>query len=360
LIRTSHQNPKGGESWKDDQVQQTAGGIHNIQWKSFLFKSGQFIEENRRLAPRTADLLRRIPNLYTAFFSVLDPHQHIAPHFGYYKGFLRYHLGIIISNDNADGGCYLRVNANPADNTRRERSLIDKGVTTTGRTGKASCSTTLSSTTPTTTPTRWGWCCGSTSPAGCPGICICSTSWCCSSPIRRSRSSGPGVGRPSVSEIAGCSIHRATRPPDPSSTQRRDRRREQYRQNRNGGGTWINDQVSPGRVKIQCKTRVNFRCKTTRECMIVAGRRCMQFLPVCRAAFSSAQYSTMQIAVFPISRSTCCGHRPACRAHNLFPRKPSRHGHRFRSSGAVLILIERSWLPPTNNRFQGQRHRRSS
>ncbi len=107
----------------------TAGGIHTVRWKTFMFKSGQFIEENCRLAHRTADLLRRIPNLYTAFFSVLDPHQHIAPHFGYYKGFLRYHLGIIIPNNNADECCYLRVNASPADNAQREPSLIDKGET---------------------------------------------------------------------------------------------------------------------------------------------------------------------------------------------------------------------------------------
>jgi beta-hydroxylase len=107
----------------------TAGGVHTVQWKTFMFKSGEFIEENCRLAPRTADLLRRIPNLYTAFFSVLDPHQHIAPHFGYYKGFLRYHMGVIVPNDNLDGSCYLRVNANLADNALRERSLIDKGET---------------------------------------------------------------------------------------------------------------------------------------------------------------------------------------------------------------------------------------
>ena len=107
----------------------TAGGIHTVQWKTFLFKSGKFIEDNCRLAPRTAELLRRIPNLYTAFFSILDPHQHIAPHFGYYKGFLRYHLGVIIPHDNAAGCCYLRVNANPADNARRECSLINKGET---------------------------------------------------------------------------------------------------------------------------------------------------------------------------------------------------------------------------------------
>jgi ornithine lipid ester-linked acyl 2-hydroxylase len=105
----------------------TAGGIHTAKWKTFMFKSGKFIEENCRLAPRTAELLRHIPNLYTAFFSVLEPYQHIAPHFGYYKGFLRYHLGVIIPNNNLDGCCYLRINVNPVYNAPCDRCLIDKG-----------------------------------------------------------------------------------------------------------------------------------------------------------------------------------------------------------------------------------------
>ena len=51
----------------------TSGGIHQIAWKSFMFKSGSFIEENCALAPKTAALLRGIPGVYTAFFSVLEP-----------------------------------------------------------------------------------------------------------------------------------------------------------------------------------------------------------------------------------------------------------------------------------------------
>jgi len=38
----------------------TAGGIHAIRWKSFMFKSGEFIESNCAMAPRTATLLKGI------------------------------------------------------------------------------------------------------------------------------------------------------------------------------------------------------------------------------------------------------------------------------------------------------------
>ena len=105
----------------------TKAGIHTIRWKSFVFKSGDFVEENCARCPRTAALLRQIPNLYTAFFSVLDPRQVITPHWGYYKGILRYHLGVVIPNDNADGACWLRVNADPYQNAQRDTSAIVKG-----------------------------------------------------------------------------------------------------------------------------------------------------------------------------------------------------------------------------------------
>lgn len=105
----------------------TEGGIHTIKWKAFMLKSGMFIPENCALAPKTAAIIRRAPSVSNAFFSILEPRQYITPHFGYYKGFVRYHLGVIIPDDNASNACWLRVNADAADNARRDKSLIDRG-----------------------------------------------------------------------------------------------------------------------------------------------------------------------------------------------------------------------------------------
>lgn len=109
----------------DELTSYTSGGIHQIAWKSFMFKSGSFIAENCRLAPRTAALLAQIPGVYTAFFSVLMPGQHIKPHWGYWKGFVRYHLGVIIPGDNAEQKCWIRINPNAWD--RDDRSAIEQG-----------------------------------------------------------------------------------------------------------------------------------------------------------------------------------------------------------------------------------------
>jgi beta-hydroxylase len=108
--------------------QYTERGIHTIQWKAFMLKSGTFIEENCALAPKTAALLRPIRTVYNAFFSILEPHQYVSPHWGYYKGFLRYHLGVIIPGNNADQKCWLRVNVDRAENARRDKALVTRAA----------------------------------------------------------------------------------------------------------------------------------------------------------------------------------------------------------------------------------------
>jgi beta-hydroxylase len=106
----------------------TAGGVHLIGWKTFVLVAGGPIEENAALCPRTAAHLAEIPEVCLAFFSILEPHQHIKPHWGYYKGILRYHLGVIIPGGNREGRCWIRVNNSPRDNVPRDKALIERGA----------------------------------------------------------------------------------------------------------------------------------------------------------------------------------------------------------------------------------------
>ncbi len=97
--------------------QYTRGGIYSADWKTFVLKWGnQFVDENCTRCPNTHEQLKHVPGICNAFFSVLDANQYIKPHQGYYKGFIRYHMGIVIPNDNADKKCNIRINDRPADN----------------------------------------------------------------------------------------------------------------------------------------------------------------------------------------------------------------------------------------------------
>jgi beta-hydroxylase len=104
----------------------TTSGIHEIEWKTYMLKSGRFLEENCRRAPETTRLLARIPRVETAFFSILGPGQHIRAHWGYYKGFFRYHLGVVIPGNNAHHDCWLRVNDDRVAYDKRDRSVIEE------------------------------------------------------------------------------------------------------------------------------------------------------------------------------------------------------------------------------------------
>lgn len=103
--------------------QYTRGGIYTADWKTFVLKWGnRFVDENCDLCPKTHEHLTAVPGIFNAFFSVLDANQYIKPHQGYYKGFIRYHLGVVIPSDNKDNTCHIRINDDIADNKAARNS----------------------------------------------------------------------------------------------------------------------------------------------------------------------------------------------------------------------------------------------
>jgi len=68
---------------------------NDARWRTyFLYVFGTRIEANCARCPRTTTLLRSVPGLGNAMFSILLPGKHIPPHRGPYKGLLRYHLAL--------------------------------------------------------------------------------------------------------------------------------------------------------------------------------------------------------------------------------------------------------------------------
>ena len=77
-------------------------------WRTFiLFGFGEKLEKNCSQAPFTTKLLSEVPNLQTAWFSILSPGYHIRAHRGVSKGILRAHLGLIIPKEAEK--CRIRV-----------------------------------------------------------------------------------------------------------------------------------------------------------------------------------------------------------------------------------------------------------
>ncbi|HEY7932764.1 MAG TPA: aspartyl/asparaginyl beta-hydroxylase domain-containing protein [Solirubrobacteraceae bacterium] len=87
-----------------DQIEIT----NDDHWKTFfLYGYGFQAKLGVQMCPRTAALMREIPGMTTAMFSILSPKKHILDHRGPYKGVLRYHLGLIVPKDAES--CRIRV-----------------------------------------------------------------------------------------------------------------------------------------------------------------------------------------------------------------------------------------------------------
>ena len=80
----------------------------DTNWRTFiLYGFGVKAEKNCRRAPVTCALLEQIPNLQTAWFSILAPGYHIPAHRGVSKGIIRGHLGLIVPGEREK--CRMRV-----------------------------------------------------------------------------------------------------------------------------------------------------------------------------------------------------------------------------------------------------------
>lgn len=78
------------------------------RWKTFfLYGYGFQADLGVELCPKTAAIMREIPGMTTAMFSILSPRKHILAHRGPYKGVLRYHLGLVVPQKAED--CRIRV-----------------------------------------------------------------------------------------------------------------------------------------------------------------------------------------------------------------------------------------------------------
>ena len=78
------------------------------RWQTyFLFGYGFEVREHTAACPRTTELVRAVPGMKTAMFSILAPGKHIPHHRGPYKGVLRHHLGLIVPEPAQD--CRIRV-----------------------------------------------------------------------------------------------------------------------------------------------------------------------------------------------------------------------------------------------------------
>jgi aspartyl/asparaginyl beta-hydroxylase (cupin superfamily) len=65
------------------------------RWKTYiLYWHTRKVEANCKTCPKTAQAVKRIPGMMTAFFSILMPGKHLPEHRGPYKGVLRYHLAL--------------------------------------------------------------------------------------------------------------------------------------------------------------------------------------------------------------------------------------------------------------------------
>lgn len=85
----------------DTDVIHSSGRLQrDKRWSIFMLTSfGLSPRAAPALAPKTLELVREIPGLYQAMFSILEPGKNVAAHVGPSRSYLRYHLALMVPTD---------------------------------------------------------------------------------------------------------------------------------------------------------------------------------------------------------------------------------------------------------------------
>ncbi len=106
-----------------DGIQRFISARDEIPWRTFIIKGyGKFVEANAAKVPKTTELLKQLPEVTSAMFSILDGGKHIPPHMGFFRGVFRYHLGLIVPDD---APCYIVVGGQKYSWKEGESVLFD-------------------------------------------------------------------------------------------------------------------------------------------------------------------------------------------------------------------------------------------
>lgn len=84
-----------------------ATNVDRGTWRTSLLNAhGKWVGAYEHF-PRTVEICNKVPQFATMGFSALEPHSHIATHYGPNKGGLRYQLPIIVPGE--PGDCRIRI-----------------------------------------------------------------------------------------------------------------------------------------------------------------------------------------------------------------------------------------------------------
>ncbi len=105
-----------------DNLQRFISAKDDKAWRTFIIKGfNEWLENNCEQVPKTTELIKQIPRVSMAMFSIIDGGKHIPPHYGFFKSVLRYHLAMIIP----EGECYILVDGQKYSWVEGDHVLFD-------------------------------------------------------------------------------------------------------------------------------------------------------------------------------------------------------------------------------------------